>query len=82
MLQSERYLTIGQICAIKFGPNPQPYIIDPETGHRKSRPHPQYCSMRKMFKDDPRTKQIGTGKRNRHYGVPASVVEEKLGGRP
>ncbi len=72
-------LTFDQICLMWFGPNPRPYITDPTSGKRKSRPHPKYHSIRRLFKDDRRVKHFGSGCKNKRCGIPRDLVIDKLG---
>ena len=81
-----RLYSIGQICLVKFGPNPHPFkIVTLVDGTQKkvSLPHPQFHLVWRKIKDDPRVKSdLGSGKKHKTYRVPGWLVIEIFGPGP
>lgn len=83
MFTRERHYTLNQLCAIWFGPNPNPPTIKTEKGETISqKPHPQYHMVRRWFQKEPgvidgRSPQKGDRpdrKKHKRWLIPESVA--------
>jgi hypothetical protein len=70
MLTHERHFTIGQLCVIWGGPNP-----NPRKPNGKQPPHPLYHTVRRWFQQEKDVVDASNGKRNKHPLIPESVAQ-------